>query len=199
MSLFGWPRMISRVASCPASRRVPELMSASRTDVQLPRYLRVKPVGIETSNMRSSTLRCRRSAEGPAAVGATTSSRSFDKDEDVLGVEAFATHHLPVERRIRRRRHVPEPGGRRHQGGLPTVACPSRSGPCTRRPTPRKPERSPRPSQPRPRSPRLGQWVVPGAHGPEQMQGATLVDGQPGGRAARAGGPRNAQGAFVKR
>ena len=42
-------------------------------------------------------------------------------DDDTLSVESFATHHVPLGRRARRLRDVPEEGRRRVQGRVPTL------------------------------------------------------------------------------
>ena len=54
-------------------------------------------------------------------------------DDDPLGVEDFATHHLPLERGAARVRDVPEEAGRRRQGRVPSLTRADRSACSARR------------------------------------------------------------------
>ena len=53
------------------------------------------------------------------------------QEEDVLGVESFATHHLPLSRGADGVQEVPRQGGRLREGGLPALA--TRRAPWTSR------------------------------------------------------------------
>ena len=59
-------------------------------------------------------------------------------EDDPFGVDAFATHHLPLDRGARRLRALPEEGGGHGQGGLPALSR-ARTDPRPARVSPRGP------------------------------------------------------------
>ena len=104
-------RPARRAATRPSTRSAAAAPSAS------PASTAARPTRCRCSSCSTSRCRCGW-ARPTCAAGATTSSPLLEQDEDVLGVETFATHHLPLDEAPEAYRVLPRQGGGHGQGGV---------------------------------------------------------------------------------